>query len=122
MQGTPPERDWTYEVTDKIESVVGTVRDRTTKPVVQAATIVIYGIIVGILGLTIVVLLVLLVNRILDAYLPDHARGPQGLGGRCHHGCNLFGVRSVTHADGASERRLRLSSDSRGNAHHGRIV
>ena len=70
MQGTPPERDWTYEVTDKIESVVGTVRDRTTKPVVQAATMVIYGIIVGILGLTIVVLLVVLVNRILDAYLP----------------------------------------------------
>lgn len=70
MQGTPPERDWTYEVTDRIESVVGAVRDRTTKPVVQAATIFIYGVIVAILAVVVVVLLVLAVNRILDAYLP----------------------------------------------------
>ena len=70
MQGTPPERDWTYEVTDKIESVVSVVRDRTTKPVVAAATSIIYALIAIVLFVFVVVALVVAVYRILDVYLP----------------------------------------------------
>jgi hypothetical protein len=70
MQGTPPERDWTYEVTDKIESVVSVVRDRTTKPVVAAATSIIYAVIAIVLVAFVMTMLVLAVYRILDVYLP----------------------------------------------------
>ena len=70
MQATPPERDWTYEVTDKIESVVSVVRDKTTKPVVAAATSIIYALIAIVLFVFVVVALVVAVYRILDVYLP----------------------------------------------------
>jgi tetrahydromethanopterin S-methyltransferase subunit G len=70
MQGTTPDRDWTYEVTDRIESAVSVVRDKTTKPVVKAAITIIYGIVAGVLAAFVVIMLVIAINRILIAYLP----------------------------------------------------
>jgi hypothetical protein len=70
MQGTTPDRDWTYEVTDRLESVVSAVRDRTTEPVVRGVRVVIFGIVAGVLATVVAVALVIAVWRILDVYLP----------------------------------------------------
>lgn len=66
------DRDWTVEVTDRLESVVGTVRDKTTVPVVKGARAVVFGLVAGILGLVLLSVLVLAVIRVLDVYLPIH--------------------------------------------------
>jgi hypothetical protein len=71
----PDERDWTYEVTDRIESAVDTVRSRTTVPVFRAANTLIYGIVAGIFGGAMVFLLILAFVRFLDVYLPFYPEG-----------------------------------------------
>jgi hypothetical protein len=68
------ERDWTVEVTDPLESVVGAVRDRTTVPATRAAQTVVFGLVAAILGLVALFLLVVEVVRILEVYLPIHPR------------------------------------------------
>jgi hypothetical protein len=69
-EGTSADHDWTFEVTDRIESAVSVVRDRATKPIVMVARAVVYGFIAAVLVLVLVTLLVIGVVRILDAYLP----------------------------------------------------
>ena len=48
---TPPTGDWTVEVTDRIESVVGTVRDKTTVPATKAARLVVFGLVAAMLAM-----------------------------------------------------------------------
>jgi hypothetical protein len=67
--------DWTDEVTDRIESVVEKVRDRTTVPVIILARGIVFGFIIGTLGALLIVLLVVAGVRLLDAYLPVHPDG-----------------------------------------------
>ena len=66
------DRDWTVEVADRIESVVETVRDKTTVPVTKVARGVVFGLIAGILGVAALFLLVLALIRLLDVYVPIH--------------------------------------------------
>src|ERR1700733_11159697 len=66
------DRDWTVEVADRIESVVGTVRDKTTVPVTKVAQGVVFGLVAGILAVAALFLLVLAVIRLLDVYVPIH--------------------------------------------------
>jgi hypothetical protein len=70
----PPERDWTDDVTDRIESVVSTVRDRTTVPVIKATRALIFGVVAGVLLAGALLLLIIGVVRLLDVYLPYHPR------------------------------------------------
>ena len=42
--GGDPGSDWTVEVADRIESVVGAVRDRTTVPITKVARVVVFGV------------------------------------------------------------------------------
>ena len=64
--------DWTDEVADRIESVVTTVRDRTTVPVTKAARAVVFGLVAGVLGAGAFLLVVIGLIRLLDVYLPYH--------------------------------------------------
>jgi len=72
MAATDPQRDWTYDVTDRLEAVVSVVRDKTAKPVTRAARAIVYGFIVTVLLTVVVTFFVLVVLRMLDAYIPVH--------------------------------------------------
>ncbi len=65
-----PGHDWPSEVADRIDSVVGAVRDKTTVPALEVARAVVYGAVVVVLATCIVVLLVIALLRLLYVYLP----------------------------------------------------
>jgi ABC-type multidrug transport system permease subunit len=70
-----PGNDWTADVAGRIESLVGTVRDKTTVPATTAARVAVYGMVLGVLGAAIGILFVIMLVRILDVYLPFHPIG-----------------------------------------------
>jgi hypothetical protein len=70
-----PGHDWPADVAARVESVVGTVRDKTTVPATFIARAVVYGLILGVLGAALGVLFVIVVVRVLDVYLPFHPIG-----------------------------------------------
>jgi hypothetical protein len=72
---TSPGRDWPTEVAARIDSVVGTVRDKTTVPATTAARVLVYGLVLGVLGAGVGILLVIALVRLLDVYLPFHPLG-----------------------------------------------
>jgi hypothetical protein len=77
-QAGPPaaeDRDWTADITGRIESTVGLVRDKTTVPATLAARGIVFGLVVGVLAAALLLLLVLAVVRIADVYLPLHPVG-----------------------------------------------
>lgn len=67
--------NWPVEVADRIESVVGTVRSKTTVPAFMAARAVVYGAVLGVLGAAMTILLIIALVRVLDVYLPFHPIG-----------------------------------------------
>ncbi|MDQ2754734.1 MAG: hypothetical protein M3R71_04205 [Actinomycetota bacterium] len=74
LPGSAPAPDWTATVTNRIESVVGTVRDKTTVPITKVARIVVYGLVVAVMATVALVLTVIAVLR-LHVYLPFHPEG-----------------------------------------------
>ena len=70
-----PGQDWPADVAHRIESVVGTVRDKTTLPVLRAAQAIVYGFLLGVLGALLLILTVIILVRLLDLYLPIHPMG-----------------------------------------------
>lgn len=68
MAGT--EGDWAAQTADTIERIVGSVRGKTSEPVERVARIVVYGLVAGMLGATALILLVIGLVRMADAYLP----------------------------------------------------
>jgi predicted lysophospholipase L1 biosynthesis ABC-type transport system permease subunit len=66
----PDSQDWTVQLTDRLESTVAAVRDRTTVPVIRLAQIIVYGVVAGVFGAVLVFLFVLTVVRLLNSYLP----------------------------------------------------
>ena len=70
MPGNPfTDPNWAADLADTIERVVGTVRERTTKPLVTASRGVVFGLLAGILGITAVVLLIIVLTRVTQALL-----------------------------------------------------
>jgi hypothetical protein len=67
-------RDWTVETVDRIESIVETVREKTTVPVTKAARAVVYGLIAAVMGALALLLLVIGLFR-LHVYLPFNDEG-----------------------------------------------
>jgi membrane associated rhomboid family serine protease len=57
--------DWTVQVADTIESVVGSVRDKTAVPLETVARALVYGILIAVVGVTALVLGVILLIRVL---------------------------------------------------------
>ncbi|MBO0728999.1 MAG: hypothetical protein J2P57_07045 [Acidimicrobiaceae bacterium] len=62
---------WTDEVANRIESVVGSVRDKTTVPATKVARGVVFGLVAAVLGVVALVLLIIALVR-LHVYLPFH--------------------------------------------------
>lgn len=74
----PPQEtgeDWPAQVADQIVGVVGTVRDKTTGPLLGFARAVVYGTFVAVLGVAVVVLFLIAFVRVVDNYLPDSVFG-----------------------------------------------
>jgi hypothetical protein len=67
MSAPAPDGDWAARTADSIERVVLAVRDRTTRPVLQAGRAVVYALLAAILGIAAVVLLAILIVRLLTA-------------------------------------------------------
>lgn len=65
-------KEWPDEIADRIESFVGTVRDKTTVPVTTAARAIVFGLVIAFLGVAALLLLIIGVVRVLDVYLPFH--------------------------------------------------
>jgi len=61
--------DWTVQVADTIESVVGSVRDKTAVPLETVARALVYGILIAVLGTTALVLGVVILVRVLSYVL-----------------------------------------------------
>ncbi len=68
----PPsgERDWAQQGSDLVLRYVDTVRDKTTKPMLKGARLVVYGVIAGTLGFVALVALSLALFRGVDRALP----------------------------------------------------
>ncbi len=70
MPGNPfTDPNWAAELADTIERVVGTVRDKTTKPLVLVTRGAVYGLLAGTLGVVAAVLLLVVLTRGLQALL-----------------------------------------------------
>ncbi len=67
--------DWPADVASRIDSLVGTVRDKTTVPAMTVARARVYGLVIGVLGAAVGMLLVIALVRLLDVYLPFHPLG-----------------------------------------------
>ncbi|MEZ5381484.1 MAG: hypothetical protein R2754_06765 [Microthrixaceae bacterium] len=61
---------WADQVTDLIVDGVDKVRDRTVNPIQAMAKYVVYGAVIAVLALPMLVLSLVLLVRILDAFLP----------------------------------------------------
>ncbi len=61
--------DWAAQVADTIDSVVGTVRDKTTVPAETVARALVYGILIAVMGVAALFLLTTGVVRLLDNWL-----------------------------------------------------
>lgn len=67
--------DWTVQAADTIESVVGTIRDKTAAPLTKVARGLVFGIIAAAMGVTALALLTVGGIRLLVEVLPfDNAR------------------------------------------------
>ena len=71
----PSGRDWPTEVAGRVDSLVGSIRDKTTVPATTAARAVVFGLVVGVLGAALGILMVIALVRLLDVYLPFHPVG-----------------------------------------------
>ena len=61
--------DWTVQVADRIESVVGSVRDKTAVPLETVARALVYGILMAVMGTTALVLVTIILIRVLSIVL-----------------------------------------------------
>ncbi len=70
MPGNPfTDPNWAADLADTVERVVGSVRDKTTKPLVTATRAVVYGLLAGILGIAALILALAVATRGLQALL-----------------------------------------------------
>jgi tetrahydromethanopterin S-methyltransferase subunit F len=65
-----PENDWVVTVTDNIDRVVSSVRDKTTRPAIVVARGLVFGVLAGVAGIAAVVLLAIGLIRLLNNVVP----------------------------------------------------
>ncbi len=61
--------DWPTKAADVVDLVVDTVHDKFIRPVVLAARGVVFGLIIGVLGVSVLVLFCIMALRFLDVYV-----------------------------------------------------
>ncbi len=69
--GAGDEADWTAQAADTVERVVGRIRDKTSMPLTTVARALVYGVMAGIMGLTVMVLLSVGLVRAVDVVTGD---------------------------------------------------
>ena len=70
MPGNPlTDPNWAADLADTVERVVGTVRDKTTKPLVTVTRALVYGLFAAILGIVALVLVIVMLTRLLQEVL-----------------------------------------------------
>jgi len=70
MPGNPlTDPNWATETTEKVVQLVGTVRDKTTTPVIHAARGLVFGVLAAFLGLFAFVALLMTITRAMQALL-----------------------------------------------------
>ena len=74
---TTPEADWPAQAADTIERVVGSVREKTTGPLLKASKGAVYGLFAGFVGLVVLVMAIVMGARLLNNYLPDAVFGDE---------------------------------------------
>lgn len=62
--------EWSAQAADKVIDTVALVRDKTTRPAQLAARGLVYGVILGVVGVAFAVLLLILVVRLWENFLP----------------------------------------------------
>ena len=67
--------DWPTQAADTIERVVQEVRDKTTGPAINAARWFVAGLFLLVTGTATTILLIVMLVRIIDTYLPDSVFG-----------------------------------------------
>ncbi len=67
--------DWPAQATDAIVKAVGTAHDKITGPITTVARAIAYGLLVAVLGITVLALGVIMALRLANAYLPDSVVG-----------------------------------------------
>jgi hypothetical protein len=67
--------DWPAQAADTIERVVQNVRDKTTGPAINATRWFVAGLFLVLAGTAAAILLIVMLVRILDVYLPDSVFG-----------------------------------------------
>ena len=78
-----PGRSWTGQAADTIESVVLTVKDKTTVPLQTVARGVVYGIVLAVVGLLALIVVLIAAVRVADVWL-------LGWAGRAHGQHRLY--------------------------------
>jgi hypothetical protein len=61
--------NWAPELADTVERLVGTVRDRATKPAVRAARAIVFGLLAAMLGVVAITLLLIAAIRAIQTLL-----------------------------------------------------
>jgi hypothetical protein len=69
MAANPLDPNWAPELADTVERLVGTVREKATKPAVHAARGVVFGVLAGILAVVALTLLLIAAIRGLQSLL-----------------------------------------------------
>ena len=64
--------DWSAQAADTIESVVGSIRDKTTVPLTTVARGIVYGLVAGVVGGIALLLLAIGLIRVFDVYIPGN--------------------------------------------------
>jgi hypothetical protein len=80
MAGNPlTDPNWAADIADTVERVVGTVRDRATKPVVHVTRGVVFGLLGAFLAITAVTLLLIALTRAIQAALDGAVSQPRAV-------------------------------------------
>jgi hypothetical protein len=80
MAGNPlTDPNWAGDLADTVERVVGTVRDRATKPVVHVTRAVVFGLLAAFLGITAITLLLIALMRAIQVALDAAVSQPRAV-------------------------------------------
>ena len=83
-------KDWTVDLLDRLDHVVGLVRSNTTDRLVKVARLVVFGVVAVVVGTMAGILGVVALVRILDVALPSGVWLPDVLLGAIFLGFGLF--------------------------------
>lgn len=67
---SPASPDWSAQAADTVVDLVDNVRSKTTGPLLQAAKVVVYGIVIVVVAIVALILLSIALMRLVNVYVP----------------------------------------------------